>query len=190
MAGWGSAWDNERAAQCELQSVDFCKQKSEKTATGWSLVEKGGRYTFSLCVFHLACTRFLSLALLFVGFLLHVVGISEYKNGLRSHRKPDRSKLVFLQHPQKPRALSQAHRRDQWLALLAWAQAWHQGASTAWIKGRKRLSSSWIPHGRDMSSTSGSRSCKRGLLSFRSLSVGVLQRAVLRGGGDQGWSAE
>lgn len=36
-----------------------------------------------------------------------------------------------------------------------------------------------------MSSTSGSRSSETGLLSFRSLSVGVLQRAVLRGGGGE-----
>lgn len=112
----GSAWDKERAAPCELQSGDgFCKQKSESKENSG---ERGQMY-FSPCVFHLVRTRFLSLALLFVGFLPHTVGISEYKNGLKSHRKPDPSKLVFLQHLQKPRALSQARRRDQWLALLA-----------------------------------------------------------------------
>lgn len=42
------------------------------------------------------------------------------------------------------------------------------------------------PSGRDMSSTRGSGSSERGFLSFRSLSVEVTQRAVLRGGEDQG----
>lgn len=53
MAGWGSAWDQERAAQCELQSVGFCKHKSESRENSDRLVSRGERgqiYFLSVCV--------------------------------------------------------------------------------------------------------------------------------------------
>lgn len=122
MAEWAlpGTRKGQHSVSCRVLMVSASKNQKAKKTVAVSRGERGQMY-FSPCVFHLARTRFLSLALLFVGSLPHVVGISEYKNGLRSHRKPDPSKLVFLQHLQKPRALSQARRRDQWLALLAWA---------------------------------------------------------------------
>lgn len=88
----------------------------------------------------------------------HTVRIFGYvRNGLRSHWKPWSFQAGFSSAPTKPRVLSLAQRRAR-LVLLAWMWAWHQGTSTAWIKGRERLSSSWIPGGGDMSSTSGSGS--------------------------------
>lgn len=50
---------------------------------------------------------------------------------------------------------------------------------------KERIFSFFIPPGRDMSSSSSGRNNVRGLLLCRSLSAGALQRAALRGGGDQ-----
>lgn len=66
------------SVSCRVVTVSASKNQKAKKTVAVSRGERGQMY-FSLCVFHLACTRFLSLALLFVGFLPHVVGISEYK---------------------------------------------------------------------------------------------------------------
>lgn len=122
MAGWGSAWDKERAAQCELQGGDsFCKQKSESRENSGSLSWRKGADILSMCVppgsYHFFPSLYRLLASCFTW--LESLSTKTASEATGSLNLPS----WFSPAPAKPRALSQARRRDQWLALLAWAQA-------------------------------------------------------------------
>lgn len=160
-------------------------REAEKTATGWSLVQQRGRSDVaSLHVYFtwLVPGFFPSLYCLLASCLTWWESLSTK----RTQKPPATESLIVpswvLSLTCKAPVLSQARRRES-AGTPGMSIGLTPRSSTAWIKGRKRLSSSWIPRGRDMSSTSGNGSSERGFLSFHSLSVEVLQRAVLRGGG-------
>lgn len=89
-----------------------------------SCAAKGQIRCLSPCIFHLACTWFLSPTLLFAGFLFNVVGIFEYQTDSEatSHRKPGCSKLGSLPHLQSTSPLTGSKEGISWYS-------WHEHRS-------------------------------------------------------------